>query len=121
MSTKYCHQYDGYGYLFGKLFQHLTSKAIALEGHVNDYPDALKSKLIPLWRTRWIERLKALEITLDLTQPIVDTLGDMAVNADKKRNRDTVMQASALLKQFDFEFVMNLVIVQKILTYIVLP
>ena len=88
-----------------------------MEGHVNDYLDALKSKLIPLCRTRWVERLNGLEITLDLAQPVIDTLGDMAVNADKKWNRDTVTQASALLKRFDFEFVMNLVIVQNILAY----
>ena len=46
----------------------------------------------------------------------------MAANADWKWNRDTAMQVSAmqvsaLLKRFDFEFLMNLVIVQKILAY----
>ena len=55
-----------------------------LEGHVNEYSDAVKSKLVPLCRTHWVERLNALEITLDLTQPVVDTLGDTAVNADRK-------------------------------------
>ena len=98
-------------------FNYSPQRQKALEGHVNDYTDALKSKLIPLCRTRWVERLNALEIMLDLAQPVIDTLGDMAVNADKKWNRDTVTQASALLKRFDFEFVMNLVIVQKILAY----
>lgn len=98
-------------------FYYSPQRQKATEGHVNDYPDALKSKLIPLRRTRWVERLNTLEITLDLAQPVIDTLGDMGVNADKKWNRDTVTQASALLKRFDFEFVMNLVIVQKILAY----
>ena len=41
----------------------------------------------------------------------------MAVAADRKWKRDTVTQATSLLKRFDFEFIMNLVIVQKIMVY----
>ena len=56
-------------------FNYSPQRQKALEDHVNDYPDALKSKLVPLCRTRWVERLNALENTLDLTKPVVDILG----------------------------------------------
>ena len=98
-------------------FKYSPQRQKALEGRINDHPDALKSKLVPLCWTHWVERLNALEITLDLTQPVVDTLGDMAVNADRKWNRDTATLVWGLLKRFDFKFLMNLVIVQKILAY----
>lgn len=70
-------------------FNYSPQRQKALEGHVNDYPNALKSKLVPLCRTRWVERLNALEITLDLAEP-VDTLSEMSVDADRKWNRDTI-------------------------------
>ena len=41
----------------------------------------------------------------------------MTKNSEKQWNRDTVAQASALLKHFDFEFLIDLVITQKILAY----
>jgi microsomal dipeptidase-like Zn-dependent dipeptidase len=66
--------------------------------------ETAKSKLLPLCRTRWVERLNALEVTIDLSEAVVETLTDMAKNYKKQWNRDTVAQASALLKHFDFEF-----------------
>ena len=41
----------------------------------------------------------------------------MADNNNKEWNRDTATQASALLKRFDFEFIVNLVVTQKVLAY----
>ena len=72
---------------------------------------------MPLCRIRWVERLNALEVTLDLSVAVVGMFTDMVDNSDKQWNRDTVTQASALLKQFDFEFLINLVVTQKILAY----
>ena len=79
--------------------------------------DTLKKKLLPLCRTRWVERINALEVTLDLLTAVVQSFGDMIENRDKEWNRDTVNQASSLVKNIDFEFVINLVTVQKILAY----
>ena len=50
-------------------------------------------------------------------QAVMETFNDMAENSDKQWNRDTVTQASALLKRFDFEFLINLVVTQKVLAY----
>ena len=72
---------------------------------INDLSDeTAKSKLLPLCRTRWVERLNALEVTLDLSLAVIGAITDMVENTCKQWNRDTVTQASALLKRFDFEF-----------------
>ena len=72
--------------------------------------DGSKTKLLPLCRTRWIERLNTLDITLDLSEVIIAAFSHMVDNTDKQWNRDTVIQASALLKRFDLEFLINLVV-----------
>ena len=47
------------------------------------YPDVMKSKLLPLCRTRWVERINALKVALDLLKIIVDTFSDMIENTEK--------------------------------------
>ncbi len=68
--------------------------------------ESTKTKLIPLCRTQWVERLNALEVTLDLAQAVSETFTDMVENSGSW-NRETV--------NLDFEFLISLVIVQKVL------
>ncbi len=84
---------------------------------MNQSDETAKSKLLPLCRTRWVERLNAFEVTLNLSLAVTEAFTDMVDNANKQWNRDTVTQVSALLKWFNFEFLNNLVITQKILAY----
>ena len=98
-------------------FNYSPGRQACLEASVLNYPNLSKSKLIPLCRTRWVERLDALEVTIDLLEAVVDTFIDMTLNVNKRWNRDTVAQASALLKGIDFEFIMNLVVTQKVLAF----
>ena len=77
----------------------------------------LKSKLLPLCKTSWVERINAFEVALDLIEAVIDALSEMSQNLDRQWNRDTVAQASSLLKSLDFEFIINLVITQKVLVY----
>lgn len=79
-----------------------------------NYHDLTKSKLS---KTRWVERLDALEVTIDLLEAVVDSLVEINLNASRKWNRDTVSQASSLLKGIDFEFNINLVTTQRVLAY----
>lgn len=89
-----------------------------LEDNVNKYPtDTLKKKLLPLCRTRWVERINALEVSIDLLEAVVKSLCTMIENSDREWNRDTINQASSLYKNIDFEFIVNLQIVQRILAY----
>jgi hypothetical protein len=89
----------------------------SLEDHISEYPDTQKSKLLALCKTRWVERINALEVALELLEAVVDTFSDMAQNVDKDWNRDTVVQASCLLKSVDFQFIINLVLTQKLLAF----
>lgn len=99
-------------------FNYSPNRQKCLESHVMNLSDEpAKSKLLPLCRTRWVERLDALEVVLDLAQAVTDAFSEMVENVNKQWNRDTVTQASALLKRFDFEFIINLVVTQKVLAY----
>ena len=91
----------------------------SLEDHVKCYPDALKTKLILLCRIRWVERINALEVTIDLIDTITDTFSEMMENEDRHWNRENtcITQGTSLLMSVDFEFIVNLLITQKVLAY----
>ena len=88
-----------------------------MEEHVSNYPDSSKSKLIPLCRTHWVERINSLEVTLDLMKAVIEALMEMHENADKSWNRDTTTQGYSLLKSLDFEFIVTLVVTQRVLAF----
>ena len=58
---------------FANFFNFSPKRQNALEEYISKYPDTLKTKLLPLCRTRWVERIDALETTLDLLKAIVGT------------------------------------------------
>ena len=47
----------------------------------------------------------------------MDTLSEMSLNSESHWNRDTVSQATSLLKSIDFEFIINLFVTHKIFAY----
>ena len=94
-------------------FNYSPQRHKGLEHHL----DAQKSKLLPSCATRWVERLDALEVTLDLMGGIMDTLADMVQHTHKQWKKETTTQAFALLKRLDFEFLVNLIITQKALAF----
>ena len=99
-------------------FNYSPKRQKSLEIHVAKYPsNTLRTKLLPLCRTRWVERINALEVALDLLDVVVQTFCSMVNNTGKEWNRDTVNQALSLLKNIDFDFIINLVIVQKVLAF----
>ncbi len=69
-------------------FNYSPKRQKCLEAHVMNYrEESTKTKLIPLCRTRWVERLNALEVTLDLAQAVSETFTDMVENSGSW-NRD---------------------------------
>lgn len=99
-------------------YNYSPKRQTSLTHHIKNYPDnSLKTKLLPLCKTRWVERINAFEVALDLIEAVTDAFSEMSQNVDRQWNRDTVAQASSLLKSVDFEFIINLVITQKILAY----
>ena len=99
-----------------KFFNLSPKRQKCLEDHVQQYSNSLKSKLLPLCQTRWVERINALEVALDLLETVVNVFINICENSNKW-NRDIVNLASSLLKSIDFEFVANLVILQKALSF----
>ena len=47
----------------------------------------------------------------------MDTLVEMSVNFTGRWNRDTVAQVTSLLKGIDFEFIITLGVIQKVLAF----
>jgi len=70
-----------------------------------------------LCRTHWVERINALEATLDLINAVTEALMEMHKNADKSWNRDIVTVGYSLLKGIDFEFIITLVVTQRVLAF----
>ena len=46
----------------------------------------------------WVERINALEVTLDLMKAVIEALMEMHENAERSWNRDTITQGYSLLK-----------------------
>ena len=44
---------------------------------------------LTLFRTRWVERIHSLQVTLDLMKAVIEALMEMHENADNSWNRDT--------------------------------
>ena len=99
-------------------FNYSPKRQKSLETHVAKYlSNTPKTKLLPLCRTQWVERINALEVALGLLHAVVQTFCSMVNNTGKEWNRDTVNQALSLLKNIDFDFIIKLVIVQKVLAF----
>ena len=104
---------------FANFFNFSPKRQNALEECISKDPDTLKTKLLPLCRARWVERIDALETALDLLKTIIDTFSYISDNSDRSWNHDSVIQAFSLLKRIDFEFIINLVITQKAIIFTV--
>jgi len=50
-------------------------------------------------------------------EAVVDTLVEISENANKNWNRDTVTQSYSLLKSVEFEFIITLVVTQRVLAF----
>lgn len=70
-------------------------------------------KLIPSCKTRWVERINSLKVTLDLMKAVTEALMEVHENADKSWNRDTSTQGYSLY----FEFIVTLAVTQRVLAF----
>ena len=74
-------------------------------------PEESRTKLVDVCKTRWIERIKGLEIFYDLFPVILKTFHEMSLNLDDSFNSETSSKAKDFLKLVNnFEFVVSLVI-----------
>ena len=79
-------------------------------------PDASKTKLINVCRTRWVERLDGFDIFMEYFTAIVTALEDMKIRLLPSFNDDTVTKATQFFYlATSFEFIVVLVIVKSVL------
>ena len=103
---------------FASFFQCLSPKRQnALEECISKYPNTLKTKLLPLCRTCWVERIDALETTLNLLEEIIGTFSHISDNSDRSWNQESAIRAFSLVKRIDFKFITNLLITQKVIDF----
>ena len=84
----------------------------ALEKHVMTYyPEAKRTKLIDVCRTRWVARIDGMEVLQDLMPAVVASLEEMTFNKEKTYNSETSVTASSYLKAITcFQFIVCLVV-----------
>ena len=90
----------------------------ALEKHVmTDYPEAKRTKLIDVCRTRWVARIDGMEVFQDLMPAVVASLGELTFNKEKTYNRETSATASSYLKATTcFQSIVCLVVSRQLLS-----
>ena len=98
-------------------FRHSEQRQLAFQKYVLEYaPHCSKSKLKDPCKTRWIERIKDLDLFIDLFEPLWMTLDIMRNNLSREFNLKTQNDAFSFFKGIDsFDFIANLFITYKVL------
>ena len=80
--------------------------------------EVTKKKLLDVCRTRWLERIDGADLFEELFLAILMTLEEIFFHLEGKYNKDTSAKADSLLKSnFNFDFIVKLVISCHILDY----
>ena len=89
------------------------TRQLILEKNVTNLcPDSTKHKLKDVYRTRWVERIKGMDVFQELFVPLVYTLDEMSLNINKICNSDTSAKATSFLKLLtSFDFITAMVII----------
>jgi hypothetical protein len=85
---------------------------------LNKYAFPGQAKLIDPSRTRWIQKLKSLDIFYQNFIPVFKAMEEMGFNVDKSYNPDTSSKASSYLRLMtDFSFIVSLVLTMQAMDY----
>lgn len=80
-------------------FQYSEQRQLCFEKHVSKFcPCSTSKKLRDPSRTRWVERIKDLDLFIELFQPLWSTLDSMRVNESGTHNKKTQTEAFSFLK-----------------------
>ena len=93
-------------------FQFSEQRQLCFEKHVSEFcPSSKSKKLRDPSRTRWVERIKDLDLLIELFEPLWSTLDEMRLNISKSHNNKTQSDAFSFFKAIDnFSFIVNLVL-----------
>ena len=76
-----------------------------------------RSKLKSLCRTRWLQRIDALQIFVDLFDSIINSF-DQVTNNPSNWSRDSLVDATSLSKaMLNFDFIVTLHLVERYMSY----
>ena len=98
-------------------FHNSEQRQLAFEANASNFDFETDSKkLKDPCKTRWVERIKDLDLFIELFEPLWCTLEEMKVNAKGKFNKTTQTDAFSYFRAIDsFEFVANLIITYRVL------
>jgi len=98
-------------------FQYSEQRQLCFERHVSKFcPKSTSKKLRDPSRTRWVERIKDLDLFIELFQPLWSTLDTMRVNESGTYNKKTQTDAFSFFKAIDcFSFIINLILTYRVL------
>ena len=98
-------------------FQFSEQRQKCFEKHVSQFcPSTSSKRLRDPCKTRWVERIKDLDIFIELFEPLWSTFDDMRTNVEGRFNRNTQHDAFSYFKAIDsFDFIVNLVMTYKVL------
>ena len=98
-------------------FKNSEQRQRSFEKHVAQFcPTSSSKKLRDPCKTRWVERIKDLDLFIELFEPLWSTLESMKTNLSGEYNRNTQVDAFSFFKAIDnFDFIANLVITYQVL------
>ena len=102
------------------VFRHSPKKDLVFKKtSQEELPDEIHRKLFDVCRTRWILRLDGMERFQVMLKPILCTLEKIANNFDGSYKSEARSDANGLLHRIStFDFVINLVVVRHVLSYV---
>ena len=84
---------------------------------LNRFCEGSSTKVKSLCKTRWLQRIDALHVFMDMFDSIIKALDNVVTNASSW-SRDAVVDAMSLNKaMLDFEFIIALYVVERYLSY----
>ena len=97
---------------FSYFFQFSEQRQLCFEKHISEFcPSSKSKKLRDPSRTRWVERIKDIDVLIELFEPLWSTLDEMRLNISKFHNNKTQSDAFSFFKAIDnFSFIVNLVL-----------
>ncbi|XP_065642997.1 52 kDa repressor of the inhibitor of the protein kinase-like [Hydra vulgaris] len=77
-----------------------------------------QEKIIDTCRTRWVQKLRGVDVFFDSFIPIIHALEEMGLNESKEYNSETASKSSSFLRLLtDYSFIVSLVITKQLMDF----
>ena len=99
-------------------FSNSPKRQLELENNVKAMPGATAKKLVSLCKTRWVARINALEVFLDLFPAVITTLEAISEGSANGWNPESCRLAENLICITKFQFLLSFIVAKECLGYI---